>query len=92
MNLKHLNHLESLHYGIISLAEKSAGKVNYESWGDTQFKTFTRSIIKPIQAKVSLEALGEKIKPEFLDALKSKNADYILWSDREEQRNVELVA
>lgn len=47
---------------------------------------------KEVKAIAVINDVDKEIKSEFLDALKSKNADYILWSEREEQRNVELVA
>lgn len=47
---------------------------------------------KEVKAIAIINDVDNEIKTEFLDALISKNADYILWSEREEQKNVELVA
>ena len=43
--------IESIHYGIAVLVK---GEKIIQSWGNGEFKCFTRSIIKTIQAKVSL--------------------------------------
>lgn len=58
--------------------------------------------IKPVRQKASKKEVkavaiindtDKDIKGEFLDALRSKNADYILWSEREEEKNIQqLVA
>ena len=55
--------LESIHYGIACHLNE-AGIIN--SWGDSDFKCFTRSIIKPIQTKVSLDLLKEELDEEFI--------------------------
>lgn len=56
--------------------------------------------IKPVRQRVSkkeVKAIAiindneREIKHEFLDALKSRNADYILWSKREEQKSLALL-
>ncbi len=52
------NEIESIHYGIAVLAK--ANQIE-KSWGDEKFSCFTRSIIKPIQAKVSKDILGEEL-------------------------------
>lgn len=52
------NQVESIHYGIAVLFGKSGLK---QSWGDPEFLCYTRSIIKPIQTKVSQELLSEKL-------------------------------
>lgn len=57
--------------------------------------------IKPVREKITkkevkaiaiINDVDKEIKTEFLDALKAKNADYILWSERESERNIQLVA
>ncbi|TQD36252.1 DUF1829 domain-containing protein [Haloflavibacter putidus] len=57
--------------------------------------------IKPVREKITqknvkavaiINDTDKEIKSEYLDALKSKNADYILWSEREFEKNIELVA
>ncbi len=57
--------------------------------------------IKPVREKITkkevkaiavINDVEKDIKPEFLDALTSKNADYILWSERNNEKNIELVA
>lgn len=47
---------------------------------------------KEVKAIAIINDVDKEIKTEFLDALKAKNADYILWSERETERNIELVA
>lgn len=47
---------------------------------------------KEVKAIAIINNVDKEIKNEFLEALKSKNADYILWSEREEEYNKELVA
>ena len=55
--------IESIHYGIAVLVK---GDQVIRAWGDANFKCFTRSIIKPIQAKVSLSFIEEDISNEFI--------------------------
>ncbi len=47
---------------------------------------------KEVKAIAIINDIDKEIKPEFLEALKSKNADYILWSEREAESNLKLVA
>lgn len=47
---------------------------------------------KEVKAIAIINDVDREIKTEFLDALKAKNADYMLWSEREAKRNIELVA
>lgn len=47
---------------------------------------------KEVKAIAIINDIEKEIKTEFLDALKSKNADYILWSEREAELNIKLVA
>lgn len=47
---------------------------------------------KEVKAIAIINDVDKEIKPEFLDALKSKNADYILWTERDAKQNIELVA
>lgn len=55
--------IESVHYGIAVLAK---GKKIIQSWGNGEFKCFTRSIIKPIQAKISLSFISESIPDRYI--------------------------
>lgn len=55
--------VESIHYCIYS---KSKDFREIEFKGNTNFKCFTRSIIKPIQALISKEILGDDLSEEFL--------------------------
>jgi len=57
---------------------------------------FSWEDIKPVREKVSkkdvnaiavINDIDKSIKSEFLEALKSKNAEYILWSERDTQEN-----
>lgn len=57
------NAVESIHYGHIAFRDN---KSQLQAWGDSQFSCFTRSCIKPIQAKISKEILGDELKNEFL--------------------------
>jgi L-asparaginase len=50
--------VESIHSGIAVLFSASGLK---QVWGDADFYCYTRSIIKPIQTKVSQELLGVKL-------------------------------
>ena len=54
--------IESIHYGIAVLVK---GNKIIQSWGNADFKCFTRSIIKPIQAKVSLSFIPENIPNKY---------------------------
>lgn len=57
--------------------------------------------IKPVREKITkkevkaiaiINDVDKEIKSEYLDALKSKNADIILWSERDLKKNIDLVA
>jgi len=61
---------------------------------------FSWDDIKPVREKITkknvnaiaiINDLDKDIKPEFLEALKSKNADYILWSERDSEKNRKLL-
>ncbi len=47
---------------------------------------------KEVKAIAMINDVDKEIKSEFLDALTSKNANYILWSERENENNIKLVA
>jgi L-asparaginase len=67
------NRVESIHYGIACLAG-SGGSI--KTWGDAKFSCYTRSIIKPIQAKIALDILGADLSGKSLAiALSSHNAE-----------------
>lgn len=61
---------------------------------------FSWDDIKPVREKITkknvnaiaiINDIDKEIKPEFLEALKSKNADYILWSERNSEKNRKLL-
>lgn len=47
---------------------------------------------KEVKAIAIINDIDKDIKTEFLDALTTKNANYILWTERENERNIKLVA
>ncbi len=47
---------------------------------------------KEVKAIAIINDVEKEIRSEFLEALKSKSADYILWSERENTRSLNLVA
>ena len=62
---------------------------------------FSWDDIKPVREKITkknvnaiaiINDIGKEIKTEFLDALKAKNANYILWSERESEKSKELIS
>ena len=62
---------------------------------------FSWDDIKPVREKITkkdvkaiaiINDIEKEIKTEFLDALKSRNANYILWSERDSNENLQLVA
>jgi L-asparaginase II len=55
--------IESIHYGIAVLVK---GEKTIQSWGNADFKCFTRSIIKPIQTKVSLSFISKDIPNKYI--------------------------
>ncbi|MFM7459131.1 MAG: asparaginase [bacterium] len=55
--------IESIHYGVAVLVK---GDKIIKSWGNADFKCFTRSIIKPIQAKVSLSFISKNIPDKYI--------------------------
>ncbi|WP_040254884.1 DUF1828 domain-containing protein [Psychroserpens mesophilus] len=57
--------------------------------------------IKPVREKITkknvnaiaiINDIDKEIRTEFLDALKAKNADYILWSERESEKSRGLIS
>lgn len=56
------NRVESIHYGIACLVNENGG---IKSWGDSSFTCYTRSLIKPLQAKACLN-LGLELEAEDL--------------------------
>jgi L-asparaginase len=54
---------ESLHMGHICFRDNSS---NFRTWGSDEFKCFTRSCIKPIQAKLSCDLLDGALEEELL--------------------------
>ena len=56
--------------------------------------------IKPVREKITkkevnaiaiINDINKDIKLEFLEALESKHAKYILWSEKDEEKNIELL-
>lgn len=57
--------------------------------------------IKPVREKITkknvnaiaiINNIDKEVRTEFLDALKAKNADYILWSERESEESKKLIS
>jgi len=57
--------------------------------------------IKPVREKITkknvnaiaiINDIDKEVRTEFLDALKAKNADYILWSERESEESKKLIS
>lgn len=61
------------------------------SWEDIK-PVREKTTKKKVNAVAIINNIEKEIKTEFLDALKSKNADYILWSERESQQSKQLVS
>ncbi|MEZ4838173.1 DUF1828 domain-containing protein [Flavobacterium sp.] len=62
---------------------------------------FSWDDIKPVREKITKKSVNaiaiindidKEVRTEFLDALKSKNADYILWSERDSERSKQLIS
>ncbi len=47
---------------------------------------------KPLDAIMIFNDMNKEIPEEYLKALEQKNAHYILWSERNEPKNIELLA
>lgn len=47
---------------------------------------------KEVKAIAIINDLDKEVKPEYLEALKSKNADYILWSERDNKKNKQKLS
>ncbi len=60
------------------------------SWEDIK-PVREKSTKKDVRAIAVINDSEKVVKNEFLDALKAKNADYILWSERESEINKELL-
>ena len=61
---------------------------------------FSWDDIKPVREKITkknvnaiaiINDIDKEIKSEFLEALKSKNADFILWSEKDSEKNQKLL-
>lgn len=61
---------------------------------------FAEDDIKPVREKITkkevkaiaiINNIDKNIKSEYIDALKSKNADIILWSERNEEKSWKLI-
>ncbi len=63
-------HIESLHYGH-ALLYGASGLL--QSWGDENFRCFTRSLIKIIQAKVCLDLIDQDLSIEELAIIGSSH-------------------
>ncbi|WKD84747.1 hypothetical protein KCTC32516_00081 [Polaribacter huanghezhanensis] len=62
---------------------------------------FSWDDIKPVREKITkknvnaiaiINNIDKEVRTEFLDALKTKSADFILWSERESERSKELLS
>ena len=62
---------------------------------------FSWEDIKPVREKVSkkevnavavINDIDKDVKSEFLEALRTKNANYILWSEKDAKKNMALIA
>ncbi|MCF6269022.1 MAG: DUF1829 domain-containing protein [Melioribacteraceae bacterium] len=42
---------------------------------------------KEVEAIAIINDIDKEVKTEYLDALKSKNANYILWSEKDDEKN-----
>tara|TARA_R110000744_G_scaffold132828_1_gene241118 strand:- start:46 stop:828 length:783 start_codon:yes stop_codon:yes gene_type:complete len=60
------------------------------SWEDIK-PVREKSTKKDVRAIAVINDSEKNVKNEFLDALKSKNANYILWSERDTRSNKELL-
>ena len=87
----------------IAKKEKETVIKSFNSINKSTLSTFLFSWedIKPVREKVSkknvnaiavINDVDKEIKSEFLDALKSKNAEYIIWSTRDSQENIKKLA
>ncbi|KGL62591.1 DUF1829 domain-containing protein [Polaribacter sp. Hel1_85] len=61
------------------------------SWDDIK-PVREKSTKKNVNAIAIINDFEKEVKTEFLDALKSKNADYILWSERDLEKNKILLS
>lgn len=61
------------------------------SWEDIK-PVREKSTKKDVKAIAIINDLEKEIKGEYLEALKAKNADYILWSERDSEEKKSLVA
>lgn len=62
---------------------------------------FSWDDIKPVREKLTkkevkaiavINDVDKEIRPEYLEALKSKNADFIIWSERENKESISKIA
>lgn len=60
------------------------------SWEDIK-PVREKSARKEVKAVAIINDIDKEIKEEYLEALKSKNAEYILWSERREEKNKNLL-
>lgn len=61
------------------------------SWDDIK-PVREKATKKDVSAIAVINDIGKDIKREFLDALKSRNADYILWSERDTEESKQLIS
>ena len=61
------------------------------AWNDIK-PVRERTTKKEVKAIAVINNIDKDVKHEYLDALKSKNADYILWSEKDSERSMRLVA
>ncbi len=87
----------------IAKREKEIVLKSFNSINKSTLSTFLFSWedIKPVREKITqkevnaiavINDLDKEIRPEYLEALKAKNADFILWSNRENEEAISKIA
>lgn len=87
----------------IAKKEKEIVLKSFNSINKNTLSTFLFSWedIKPVREKVTqkevnaiavINDIDKDIRPEYLEALKAKNADFILWSERENKEAISKIA
>lgn len=87
----------------IAKREKEIVLKSFNSINKSTLSTFLFSWedIKPVREKITQKEVNaiavindfdKEIRPEYLEALKAKNADFILWSNRENEEAISKIA
>lgn len=61
------------------------------SWEDIK-PVRVKSTKKEVNAIAIINDIDKEVKSEYLEALKAKNANYILWSERDSEKSKKLIA